>query len=1186
MKERWKRALAWLLTAMLISAVPGPALYAEESAQHQEAEPENGQEDAGSDPEKQQEEIGGSEEQQQEDAGSTGDSEETKETEEENGGQKDDGEESEENLPSAPESSDEQKAPSDEEKEQKDAVLPDESDVRGAQKEPAANEVQTPAEESGADQPEEETSQKSVVQSVASGTTGEASPELAEPAAYRLTAPAKTADDVSATGLVFDSAGALPTEPATYRAGEGEIVWTPSVEDGKAVSGSLLLKNATIAGCRMGIQMPVPVEIVLEGENRIEAESYGIYMSNTYNIPAGGPLDVVLKGSGSLEIDSKGSGINTNDVIMIDQVGALSITYGGSGQAGSHGLYVTQAGGSITIQDCGNVKIKSSDSVGPESSAAGLQRAGEIKIKNSHVLLTCGQGPAIGAGSGAVEFLDSDVRAVGNTSSDYASGTLSYGHLSMAGGTLYAENAGSDDGLPSVPGRTDLSQDAVIYFNKLKYAPLVQGDGIWYMDCDYDEASDAITKAGNGYVMGNVCWNENILFSAGMSLFTGRYDNSTLRIPEGMSVDVPSGSSISNSCTKNYTGTFINQGVLNVLNGGTFDNYHCGGTFVNEGILNVQQGGKIYNTYSTSKQLGGTIQNEGYINVSAGAVFQNQSRLENSGTIDTAGNFSTICMTNYGGVLENTGTVNGFVIEMLDSSYTNIAYGDTALSSGQMLTVGQGVAGNGTKDRTLQVPEGAKLTIEAGAVADAQANVTVATLSQYLQLDGELVVEGTLLLPENVPEETLQELAEHISGTGKVQVGTAAESVYYVAAVEGGGDGASGRGLYQRGTIVTVDAGAREGCRFRGWSASEGVVLADPASAQTTFVMPERSVTLTAGWEVLVSSVTLDADSLSLQPGETALLHAVISPADALDQSVVWTSDHPEVAQVDQNGRVTAVAPGTAVITVTSSEGGKTAQCTVTVKEEPTSPTDPEEPAPPADEEEPTPPADTEGPTPPADTEELRLIFEQGMKEIPRTLLEKGLDTSEKIAFVLRLELLKQQTSIPQENMVLYDVTLLVRRPGSSQWEKADASNFPADGKLQVMLPYPQGTGRDTHNFLAAHMFTTDDFGKTPGEIETPEVTKIDEGLRMEVTGLSPILLTWSEIREPEAPDRPARRPHRSGHSSDSPTEPAAAAEAALQQLQSAETGDDTHPGFWGLLLLMSCVGIGWSFEKRGWFSD
>jgi len=46
---------------------------------------------------------------------------------------------------------------------------------------------------------------------------------------------------------------------------------------------------------------------------------------------------------------------------------------------------------------------------------------------------------------------------------------------------------------------------------------------------------------------------------------------------------------------------------------------------------------------------------------------------------------------------------------------------------------------------------------------------------------------------------------------------------------------------------------------------------------------------------------------------------------------VTWTSDNPAVATVDAGGNVTAVAPGTATITVTTVDGGKTATCVVTV---------------------------------------------------------------------------------------------------------------------------------------------------------------------------------------------------------------------------------------------------------------
>lgn len=1284
MKNRWKRTLAWMLAAVLLSTMSGPALHAEENDPGQEDglcehHPEHdescgyreakagvdctcGYKDAEETAEELQDQENGEEEA------------ETEEKPEAEGHAEDCAyQEAAEGAPCTyickicggqeetdSETPDALKEPSDEETNQKDTGNPGETDEKEAQKEPGVGEDQIPEEESKADQPEQEKSQTSTEKRITSwfwadeesslpdgalllpeaeeeqpialeevkallpeaiqamveeaeepvtlkdwicesypeegAYTGsylfqaalpegyalseEAEPleltvEFEESAVYGLTTLSTEPKNVSFTGLVFDSANQLPMEETTYRAGDGEIVWTPVVEGGKVVSGSLLCRNISITGCGTGIWMPAPVEIVLEGENRIEADNYGIYMSDTYNIPSRGPLNVTLRGSGSLEIDSKGGGIITGGAITVDQVGGLIVTYGDGSQSGS-GLCSTGVQSPITICNSSFVKIASREGMsGISNGAIYQQNSGDVIIENSHVVVINRVGSAI-CSKKDIRCISSDIRVIGNT--DGGAGTLDFErnaegiHLFIDGGTLFAQNLGSGYDVPYNSEHTEATNSAVIYFANQYRILLPNGNNIQYSDCEYDEAADEITKVGSAEVFGAVVWNENVRFfnksdSNWINLTIGNYGDASLTIPEGMVVEIPAKCRIRNRSNDNdsYTGTLINQGVLKILNGGELENYFNKGCLLNQGTFEIQNGGGLYNYYKNNN--GGIVQNEGHMNVSAGATFQNQSRLENSGTIDTDGNFSTIRLTGYGGVLENTGIVNGFVIEMLDTSYNNIASGNTLIQSGQTLTVGQGVAGSGSKDRTLEVPEGAKLTIESGAVVDAKTNVTTDTLSHYLQIEGGLAVNGTLLLPENVSEEILQELAEHISGTGQIQVGDDAASVYYIAAVAEGGAGASGRGLYQAGTTVTVDAGTREGCRFRDWSASEDVVLANPASAQTTFVMPEHAVTLTAQWEILVSSVTLNQTSLSLLPGETALLHAMVSPSDASEQRVVWASDHPEVASVDQDGRVTAVAVGTAVITVTSSEGGKTAQCIVTVRDTP---------------EEPTPPDDVNKPTPPADTQqpEFRLIFEQGMKEIPRTLLEKGLDTPEKIAFVLKLEILKKQESFPQENMALYDVTLLVRRPGSSQWEIADASNFPADGRLQVILPYPQGTGRDTHDFLAAHMFTTDDFGKTPGEVETPEVTKTSEGLRMEVTGLSPILLTWREIQDSDAQSRPSGRPHRGSHSSDASDEPGATA-AAAQPVQSADTGDSSHPEIWCLLLLISCAGVGRVFRKK-----
>ena len=81
---------------------------------------------------------------------------------------------------------------------------------------------------------------------------------------------------------------------------------------------------------------------------------------------------------------------------------------------------------------------------------------------------------------------------------------------------------------------------------------------------------------------------------------------------------------------------------------------------------------------------------------------------------------------------------------------------------------------------------------------------------------------------------------------------------------------------------------------------------------------------------IAVSSVKLDKSSLSLMEGKTAQLKATVSPANATNAELTWTSSKPSVATVDAAGNITAVAPGTATITA-KSENGKSATCAVTV---------------------------------------------------------------------------------------------------------------------------------------------------------------------------------------------------------------------------------------------------------------
>ncbi len=80
-----------------------------------------------------------------------------------------------------------------------------------------------------------------------------------------------------------------------------------------------------------------------------------------------------------------------------------------------------------------------------------------------------------------------------------------------------------------------------------------------------------------------------------------------------------------------------------------------------------------------------------------------------------------------------------------------------------------------------------------------------------------------------------------------------------------------------------------------------------------------------------VTSVTLDKTSCDLLVDETVQLLATVNPGIAANKNVTWNSSNSAVAEVDANGLVTAKSAGTATITVTTADGGKTAQCVVSV---------------------------------------------------------------------------------------------------------------------------------------------------------------------------------------------------------------------------------------------------------------
>jgi len=90
------------------------------------------------------------------------------------------------------------------------------------------------------------------------------------------------------------------------------------------------------------------------------------------------------------------------------------------------------------------------------------------------------------------------------------------------------------------------------------------------------------------------------------------------------------------------------------------------------------------------------------------------------------------------------------------------------------------------------------------------------------------------------------------------------------------------------------------------------------------------------GSTISVTGVTLDKTSMILNPSATSTLVANVIPIYATNKTVTWTSSNTAVATVDATGKVTAVAPGNATITVKTSDGNFTSTCSVRTNAAPT----------------------------------------------------------------------------------------------------------------------------------------------------------------------------------------------------------------------------------------------------------
>lgn len=263
----------------------------------------------------------------------------------------------------------------------------------------------------------------------------------------------------------------------------------------------------------------------------------------------------------------------------------------------------------------------------------------------------------------------------------------------------------------------------------------------------------------------------------------------------------------------------------------------------------------------------------------------------------------------------------------------------------------------------------------------------------------------------------------------------------------------------------------------------------------------------------------------------------------------------------------------------------------------------------------------------PDSDERFRLESTEGLPYVPHVLQEAGFPTSQAVLEEMFKYAVQQLSGVTLQNTVLHDVKLYYSADGGKTWTQATKENFPAEG-IRVTLPYPDGTNATDFDFVVTHMLTTG----TPGAVETLAVTKAENGLQFTVHSLSPIAISWQKRTEQtaQAEEETTTSGKDSGSSPAATPAPQAAASSgntpyytcpacgyhnwtatdegyrcdhcgyleSVKQLSGygnvqgiyepksgssagggastiAQTGDDSNPALWGVLLVVSALALG-----------
>ena len=697
-----------------------------------------------------------------------------------------------------------------------------------------------------------------------------------------------------------------PTSVTEYSiTGGGTAKWEP----GNGTANKLTLNGVTMTGESYVVGVPANTEIILIGTNKITATSANALCAQN------GTLKII--GDGSLEVYAPAPnitdyaiGTNIGGNIDIDITGALTVNGNIRADGGTLSL---RSGDDISVTGSMYGKQKITAIAGKSLSITNTSGTAVFASSCNEVSLAAQNGNLTVSGTGSNGF---GIYGIWNSTALklHASGNVSVTgtKYSMQGttlelsGTIPENSTLTADGTKSltVPAEKKLINNGTIKLISFPGAVTVLGTLT---------NNGSIFNETNAPIQPEVSGNGVITVNAAMD-FTQKDTDDT---GEGYSWDSASKTltltnyKMTEPC--NDTAIILPDNAKLVLKGENTLNSKNGALIDAKGTLEI----------SGTGSLTGSAGGEAALNAQ-GALTITDCKLDLTNpshgktVICTNGNALTI--TGSADVSLHTAESSGWGIKTDDG-------GNLTLDSNAKLTVSGGTgifvgAGISTKVATVRIAG----TLDVSGCANLGANL----LNVTLDMKGSSITaptkdKGGIYLYQNAAG-TLTGQTDIKAFVGNFRVTSPNASIvnYYKVKKD------DTLGLYAEGSTVSFTAEQKSGKAFSGWTAT-GVTLDNETNAEISFTMPGNDVTLSTAYVTLVSGITLDKTELALTVGDTQTLAATILPSDAANKSVSWSSDKPSVATVDENGKVTAVAEGTAKITVTTVDGKKTADCAVTV---------------------------------------------------------------------------------------------------------------------------------------------------------------------------------------------------------------------------------------------------------------